>query len=34
MLNIPEIGGYLNILIDKEEKDFIIKNFSENFKYI
>ena len=34
MLYIPEIDGYLKILIYEEVKDFVTINFSEYFKSI
>ena len=34
MLHIPKIDDYLEILTDKEVKDFVAKNFSEYFKSI
>ena len=34
MLCISKIDGYLKILTDAEEKDFVAINFSEYFKTI
>ena len=34
MLYIPKINDYLEILTDKEVKDFVAINFSEYFKSI
>ena len=34
MLHIPKIDDYLEILTDKEVKDFDAINFSEYFKFI
>ena len=32
MLHIPKIAGYLEILIEKEVKDFVAKIFGKYFK--
>ena len=32
MLYIPKVNDYLKILTDDEMKDFVVINFSENFK--
>ena len=34
MLYIPKIDDFLEILTDKEVKDFVVINFCEYFKYI
>ena len=34
MLHIPNIDDHLKILTDKEVKDFVATNFSEQFKSI